>query len=149
MPDQKPDQPSDGGAEPSLQSFAGRYAFRFNGFSMGQNVMPYYIVGLGTFVVDDTGDVTGALKSSITQLAGSQSKMLHSEFSLVGTFSLKTGGAGDASILFKSPDEEMRGEFDLVAAGPDRFWLISSGGNLMPSFTITDEVVSGEAIKLA
>jgi hypothetical protein len=137
---------SDSGA--SSQSFAGRYAFRFSGYSMGANVMPYYIVGLGIIELDGKGGLTGTQRSSITALAGSQSSLTHSEFVLTGTYAFKADGTGTANILFKSDSEQVRGGFDLVAAGADRFWMMSSGGTLLPTMTMTDEVTSGEAIKL-
>jgi hypothetical protein len=136
---------SDPGAQ---QSFAGRYAFRFSGYSMGANVMPYYLVGQGIFELDSKGGLTGTQRSSITQLAGSQSALTHSEFVLTGSYVFKKDGTGTASILFKSATEELRGGFDLVAAGADRFWMMSSGGTLLPTMAMTDEVTSGEAIRL-
>ncbi len=136
-------------AGPSPQSFAGRYAFRFSGYSMGANVMPYYIVGQGLFELDAKGGLTGTQRSSITALAGSQSALTHAEFVLSGSYAFKPDGTGTATILFKSESEQMRGGFDLVAAGPDRFWMISSGGTVLPTMTMADEVTSGEAIRLS
>jgi hypothetical protein len=132
-------------------SLAGKYVFRFNGFSMAEDV-PYYIVGVGKFALDENGGLTGSQKTSITLISGQGASLANNAYTLSGSWTMNSDGTGTAKIVFQSPAQTLTGTFDLVAAGGDRFWMISSGATVAPQggelgYT-ADEVVSGEAVKI-
>jgi hypothetical protein len=138
--------------KPSGASRAGKYVFRFSGFTMA-NDTPYYLVGLGKFVLDATGKLTGTQTSSITQIAGQGAALSHAAYVLTGTWTIAADGTGTAQIKFSSKQQTMTGNFDLVAVGDTgRIWMISTGATVQGSKGLdtyqADEVNHGEAIKI-
>ena len=77
-------------------SRAGKYVFRFSGFTMA-NDTPYYLVGLGQFVLDASGNLTGTQTSSITQIAGQGASLSHAAYALTGTWTIGADGTGIGS----------------------------------------------------
>jgi len=139
-------------AKPSVASRAGNYVFRFNGFTMA-NDTPYYLVGLGQFVLDASGNLTGTQTSSITQIAGQGASLSHAAYTLTGTWTIGADGTGTAKIKFSSKQQTMIGTFDLIAVGDTgRIWMISTGAMVQASkgsgTYLADEVNHGEAIKV-
>jgi hypothetical protein len=138
--------------KPSGASRAGNYVFRFNGFTMA-NDTPYYLVGLGKFVLDASGNLTGTQTSSITQIAGQGASLSYASNTLTGTWNIGEDGTGTAKIKFTSKQQTMTGTFDLVAVGDTgRIWMISTGATVQASkglgTYLADEVNHGEAIKV-
>jgi hypothetical protein len=129
----------------------GNYAYRFSGFSMRSDEgFPYYIVGLGILSLDGAGNITGSLTSSITRLSDSDASLIHGKYAVTGSYTFAADSTGSATLTLSSPDQTMVGTFDLVAASADRIFLISTGATLSPPSGVTpDEVVSGEAIRIA
>ncbi|MBV8335113.1 MAG: hypothetical protein JO358_06630 [Alphaproteobacteria bacterium] len=134
----------------SQSDMAGRYAFRFSGFAMRNNIL-YHLSGVGTFEIDAQGKLTkGQQRSSITPLQGQAAGLATATFDLSGTITLKPDGTGDATIHFKEVTSgvELDGHFFTIVAGaPDRLWLVSSGATVPPRAPV-DELVSGEAIRM-
>ena len=139
--------------KPSGTSRAGNYVFRFSGFTMA-NDTPYYLVGLGQFVLDATGQLTGTQTSSITQIAGQGASLSHAAYTRTGTWTIGADGTGGAKITFTSQLQTMTGTFDLVAVGDTgRIWMISTGASVQGvkgriGAYVADEVNHGEAIKI-
>ena len=129
----------------------GRFAHRFNGFSVDSNSNPFALVGLGTIDVGEGGSITGSQHSSVTQLLGlGLGFPLHAKYVLTGQFRIDASGTGTAEITFTSPQQTMIGTFDVQVVDQDRIWLISSGGRVtLPSPAIFNEVVSGELVRLS
>jgi hypothetical protein len=139
-----------------MQSFAtrdlaGRFAFRFSGFTMRNNV-PYRLAGVGQFLIDDQGALSGHQRSSITALQGQGAKLMTGNFALAGQITLQNDGTGSASIHFTATDGgggDVDGEFFVVVAGtPDRLWLVSSGDALPHGGAPADELVDLEAVRM-
>lgn len=131
---------------------AGKYTFRFNGFSMDQDGTTYYIVGLGAFTLDGDGGLKGQQKSSITQISTMGGVLQNASFDMTGSWTLNGAEIGSAKVVFQSTEQTLTGTFDLVPCGPDRYWMISSGATFIrpgaPAPQTADEVVSGEAVKI-
>ena len=140
----------------STRDLAGKFAFRFSGFSMKNNIL-YYLVGVGQFELDAEGKLSGEHRSSITALQGQNAKLEAGRYALTGEISLNDG-TGDAKIHFDDQTGQglnLDGEFYVVAAGSaDRLWLVSSRDTLPPPAgavpgTPADELVTLEAIRFA
>jgi hypothetical protein len=134
----------------SRSKIAGRYAFRFNGFTMANDRL-YYLSGIGFLSLAKDGKLEGQQKSSITAIQGQGAALQHSSFKLKGTYTLRSDGTGTARIDFIAPSGEINvtGDFDLLMAGTiDRFWLVSSGATA-PGGAPADELTSGEAIRVS
>jgi hypothetical protein len=132
----------------------GRYAYRFTGFVMKKNLQ-FYLVGVGTLVLNGDGGVSGRHRSSITQLSGHSAKQVMSCFDLEGQLAPKAGGAGDndleAAITFRliepaGIEQVLKATFSLVPVDVDRFWMISTGAYNDTEKAWANEVVSGEAV---
>jgi hypothetical protein len=133
----------------SSMMLAGKYVFRFDGFCMAEDT-PYFLAGVGKFNLDQSNQLAGILKSSITQIAGPGAALSHSTYSIAGTWNVNNDEMDTATITFQSPKQTMTGTFDLVAAdGPNHFWLISTGAKIAGQNGDADEVVSGEAYRVA
>jgi hypothetical protein len=137
----------------STRDLAGKFAFRFSGFSMRNNIL-YNLAGVGAFTIDEDGKLLGKHRSSLTPLQGADAKLNAGRYALDGEVSLSEDGVtGYAKIFFKGETKtslDLNGEFYLVAAGSaDRLWLVSSRdtipakGSAIPA----DELVSLEAIR--
>lgn len=135
----------------------GTYAYRFSGSTVDANGDPYALAGVGVLVLGADGSVSGQQNSSITKLDGFDAQLMYASYKIKGTY---TGGAagqiGQAELDFTSPQQNLRGTFDFVAAADDRMWLISTGAVLIgpnglpiPGARPPDEVVSGEAVRVA
>jgi hypothetical protein len=109
---------------------------------------PFYLVGLGLMELAADGSVKGSQKSSTTAIAGEGAALMHATYTLSGTWSDDGDGTLSANITFQSAQQTMTGTFDMVPAGTDRFWLISSGSTLAPGNQPIDEVVQGEAVRI-
>lgn len=139
----------------SVASLAGTHALRFSGFSMvalGPAPIPYYIVGIGMVTLRSDGTLVGQQTSSITPLAGAQAAILVCNYTLTGSFIVNSDGTGTATINFNpasgsSDCATETGTFSLLVAGPDRFWLISTGAT-SPDGPPPDEVVQIEAVRI-
>lgn len=129
----------------------GRYAFRFSGFAMNPNGVPHHIVGVGVMNLKSAGALDGEQTSSITALQGFGATQDTRVFTLDGRYNF-TGEAGTATITFTDPKQILEGTFTFVTAGPDRFWMISTGANVVDGsgniLAKGDEVVSGEAVRI-
>lgn len=141
---------------PSTRDLAGKFAFRFSGFAMKYNIL-YNLVGVGTFTIDEQGNLDGGHRSTLTALQGQKAKLERGEYRLNGKISLKDG-VGSAKIHFINEDtdgDNVDGEFYVVAAGSaGQLWLVSSRDEIPPkhgsgSGTRADELVSLEAIRMA
>lgn len=129
----------------------GRFSFRFGGAAVDGNDQAYHLVGLGVLVLNPDGTVGGTQSSTITKLVGAGCQLVYTKNTLSGTFQFAGDGTGNATIVFTSANEVLTGTFDFVLA-PDenRFWMISTGAKITSMQGIlADEVVSGEAVRLA
>jgi hypothetical protein len=136
----------------SVADLVGRYAYRFNGFAMSNNILKY-LVGVGQFHITKDGSLTGHHKSSITALAGQAAKLQTGDYDLSGTIELEAAGMGFASIDFKpgaGGGLEVVGKFYVQVAGkPDRLWFISAGETLPTRNSMdADELVTLEAVRM-
>jgi hypothetical protein len=136
----------------SVADLAGKYAYRFNGFAMSNNILRY-LVGVGQLYIREDGSLTGHHKSSITALAGQAAKLQTGDYDLSGKIKLEPTGTGLASIDFKpraGGGLEVLGKFYVQVAGkPDRLWLISAGGTLPTRNGMdADELVTVEAVRM-
>jgi hypothetical protein len=137
----------------STRDLAGKFAFRFSGFSMRNNIL-YNLAGVGAFTIEENGKLRGRHRSSLTALQGADAKLNAGHYALDGEVSLsKDGVTGYAKIFFKGETKtslDLNGEFYLVAAGStDRLWLVSSRDTIPAkgSGIPADELVSLEAIR--
>jgi hypothetical protein len=135
----------------SLSDIAGVYAFRFNGYTMLNNIR-YFLVGVGQFQIAENGTISGRQKSSITPLQGQKAALETSAYDLAGTINLQADGAGDAFIRFTKTvgsGLDVDGKFFVQVAGSaDRLWFISSGASLPKFGTSADELVTLEALRM-
>ena len=76
-------------------------------------------------------------------------------YELIGDYKGGEGAIGTANVTFTSTEQILKCTFDFVSAGPDRVWMISSGGmrttsggQPLPTDVPTDELVSGEAVRI-
>jgi hypothetical protein len=142
----------------STRDLAGKFAFRFSGFSMRNNVL-YNLAGVGTFTIDEDGNLLGNHRSSLTPLQGQDATLSAGNYALDGEISLNEDGVtGYAKIFFKDQTKkglDLNGEFYVVAAGSaDRLWLVSSVDTIPPENPsgpgiAADELVSLEAVRFA
>ena len=127
----------------SAQDLAGRFAFRFSGFSMKNSVL-FYLAGVGQFEIGADGSLSGDHRSSITQLQGQKARLAAGRYVLTGKIVL-TEGAGSATIHFADQTGrglDLDGEFYVVAAGSaDRLWFVSSR-DVLPGGAPADELVN-------
>ncbi len=142
--------------------YSGKYAYRFNGVAM-QLGNQFHLVGVGVMDIDAQGKITGFHTSTNTLLDGN-SYLTVSRFTLTGTFGPRKDGFGaddlEADIEFVSVDKDasgnprqvLRGTFSAVpnkASKGKGIWLISTGAFNETTQSKADEVVSGEANKIA
>jgi hypothetical protein len=135
----------------STRDIAGRYAYRFDGFTVASNIL-YRLLGLGQFRIREDGTLVGRQRSSITALQGQGAKHQNGAYDLEGQVTLESDGTGSARIRFTSASVDgldLIGEFYVLVAGTaERLWFISSGETI-PSLGIpADELVSLEAIRM-
>lgn len=136
----------------STQDLAGRFAFRFSGFAMRNNIL-YNLAGVGQFEIDAEGNLLGNHRSSLSPLQGQGAYLHAGNYDLDGDISLSGDGVtGYAKIFFKDKTgkgRDLEGEFYVAAAGSaDRLWLVSSRAEI-PTGMPADELVSMEAIRIA
>jgi hypothetical protein len=135
----------------SLRDVAATYAFRFNGYTMLNNIR-YFLLGVGKFRIHADGNIYGKQKSSITPLQGQKASLDTSNYDLAGTINLDEEGAGNAVIRFtktKGNGLDVEGNFFVQVAGSaERLWFISSGASLPNSGGPADELVTLEAIRM-
>lgn len=133
-------------------ALAGSYTYRFGGYSM-PTARPYYLVGLGRFQVDSSGNLTGSHRSAIMPIQGQGAKLTNSTYQLSGTIGIREDRTGEASILFTKTEGgglNVKGEFFvLLAEGVDRLWLISAGAVVPETGQAAEELVTLEAIRVA
>jgi len=133
----------------NARRIAGQFSFRFSGFTMDANDTPFHLTGIGWFSLDGQGNLTGAQTSSTTQIARQGGVHKYSQYTLNGTYAVNANGTGTAIIDFttKTPGSvPMQGYFDLMMAGSNRFWFMSTK-EILSDGSAADEVVSGEAVK--
>ena len=134
----------------SAHDLAGKFAFRFSGFSMKNSIL-FYLAGVGQFEIAADGKLSGDHRSSLTPLQGQKAKLAAGRYKLTGEISL-TAGAGSAKIHFADQmgqGLDLDGEFYVVAAGSaDRLWFVSSR-DVQPGGIPADELVNLEAIRMA
>lgn len=100
---------------------AGTYAFRFSGYSMANDV-PYYLVGIGRFTLDQEGGLAGSQKSSITQVFGQGASIATAAYVLSGSWTMDDDATeGTAQIQFTSSTQNMTGTFENRVGRP---WTI-------------------------
>jgi hypothetical protein len=135
----------------------GRYSYRFEGYAMKKG-LAFTIVGIGSIVVADMKVVSGDHRSSLARMTGSGSLLIHSHFSLSGSARFVKAEQGwDIELVFEeqtAPDDRgpqtLTGSFRAVEAGPDRYWIISTGAvsNVDGVQDAATEVVRGELVWL-
>jgi hypothetical protein len=127
----------------------GKYSFRFNGYTMS-NGGSFYLVGVGTMVLSNQVISSGGESSSITRLSGGGAALAHARYTLDGNYEVTAGGIHPANIKFTETGGQgqvLESQFDLVPAGEDRFWFISTQTlDVTQGSIVADEVVSGEAV---
>lgn len=133
----------------------GVYAFRFNGFEPTKLGVGY-LIGVGVLTLKGDEIVSGAQSSTATLLSKRHPVLLPATFNLTGRFTEKGFGRYDGTIRFKETGkppkgaqlEVLIGEFKLVHAGGNRYWLISTGTRNITGGgnRAADEVVSGEMV---
>jgi hypothetical protein len=132
--------------------FAGTFAYRFSGYSVLTGVT-YRLAGLGCYQIDAQGNVTGTQRSSITALQTQGAKLQTGDYTVAGTMTMQSDGTGSATLTFTKTagsGQAIQGEFNVMAAGSaDRLWLVSSGGVVLGSSDDADELVDGEAVRIA
>jgi hypothetical protein len=133
----------------------GRYSYRFEGYAMEKG-QTHTIVGVGSIDVANMKIVRGDHRASLARMTGSGSTLEYSHFSLSGRATLdETRQGWDIELVFdqlntpanRTP-QTVNGMFRAVEAGPDRFWIISTGG-VRSMGGVQDEateVVSGELV---
>jgi hypothetical protein len=136
----------------SLQHIVGKYAYRFNGYSMVNNIR-YNLAGVGLLQIRNNGKISGRHQSAITPVQGQQAELSTGAYELKGDIKLGADGAGQAEIYFKKTrgdGDDVDGKFFVQVAGsPDRLWFISSGATLPKSKgTSADELVTLEAVRM-
>jgi hypothetical protein len=134
----------------------GVYSYHFSGHSMA-GAISHYIVGIGTMTLSN-GEITGGRQeSSLTRLVGSGSQLQNASFKLSGKYAEISNSANvwTAKIKFDQIDPEtgspqiLIGDFSFVAAGPDKYWFISTGAEVVSGQNpYANEVVSGKAVRL-
>jgi hypothetical protein len=135
----------------SLRDVAATYAFRFNGYTMLNNIR-YFLLGVGKFKINSDGNISGNQQSSITSLQGQKASLETSSYDLTGIINLDEEGAGNAVIRFTKTEGnglDVEGNFFVQVAGSaERLWFISSGASVSNSGTPADELVTLEAIRM-
>jgi hypothetical protein len=133
----------------------GTYAFRFAGYAMDDNGTPYHLVGVGQIWFAADGKLGGLQSSAVTALTGFEHQVRTARYELIGDYAGGDDGIGQAFITFTSTEQILKSSFDFVDAGPDRIFMISSGGvrttsggKPLPTDVPTDELVSGEAVRI-
>ena len=146
-------------------TISGTYAYRFSGFAVVEGIA-CSVVGIGTMDIDTSGNITGNQTSSATQLKGDAAVIEVGTYSLAGTVGAARKGSGagalEATITFtmtwgngNGPAKQtLKGTFSIVPCGGvadpgEKFWLISTGAREETQGVDADEVVSGEAIRIA
>lgn len=136
---------------------SGSYAYRFDGASMADDA-PYHIVGIGLMKVA-RGRISGHHRSSVLALKGQNAALFHTEFTLAGAVSPGKDGFLAATITFTCTaadsngaavpvEQTLTGTFDFVPAGPDRYWLISSGARNKTLKSWAAEAAMGELVRI-
>jgi hypothetical protein len=133
----------------------GTYAYRFGGYAMDENGTPYHLVGVGIIWFTQDGNIGGNQSSAVTALTGFDHQVRTARYELIGDYEGGEGAIGTAKVTFTSTEQILKCTFDFVSAGPDRVWMISSGGlrttnggQPLPTDVPTDELVSGEAVRI-
>lgn len=135
----------------------GRYSYRFEGYAMEKG-QTHTIVGVGSIEIANMKVVRGHHRASLARMTGSGSTLVHSHFSLAGSARFVTEEHGwDIELVFEEltapanrAAQTVNGTFRAVEAGPDRYWIISTGG-VRTMGGVQDEateVVSGELVWL-
>lgn len=136
-----------------LADVTGRFAYRFDGFAMANNAMPFEVIGQGQFELDSRGALTGRHTSGMLRIEGQGSVPEFSKFKLEGKARLRPDGSGVAEIHF-IPDipgesDEFLADFEIVLAGStDQIWLMGKGGKIVGTNEVMAELVTGEARRL-
>lgn len=137
-----------------LATVAGNFAFRFSGYAM-PSARPYYLTGLGQFIIDVNGSLTGTHRTAIMPIQGQGAKLTTGAYQLKGTINVRMDGTGEASILFtrtggSGSGLDVKGEFYVSLAGNvDRLWFISSGAVVPQTGEGAEELVNLEAVRTA
>lgn len=139
-------------------TYAGAYAYRFSGYAMKKRNQ-HHLVGVGALKIRADSTITGRHRAALLPLVGSNPTVQKGLYKIGGT--LKEIGEQDleADMMFtRLPwdatddtfEQKIRGVFSLVPAGdPGRFWMISTYTYNETEKEVAEEVVSGEAIRIA
>ena len=135
----------------------GRYSYRFDGFAMKKG-LPFVIAGIGSIEVAKLKVVRGAHRSSLARIEGSGAELIHSHFTVQGHVAFVREEDGwDVELVFSEQDapsgrepQQLTGWFRAVEAGPDRYWIISTGAvtTMGGAQERATEVVHGEVVKV-
>jgi hypothetical protein len=142
---------------PKGGKIGGRYTYRFSGFARvptgGTEDRPNHIIGVGHFELTAQGKLVGGQWSTIAPLSGpGPSSLWNAYYALVGDYTVRPDGSATTTVFFHRDSPRtppaMVDRFEIVmAGGPDRLWLISTGPRFLPGNTPVDELVSVEAIR--
>lgn len=126
----------------------GWYAYRFDGFPMTRTQKdPHRLVGLGVLEVAADRSLRGVHHASTTRLAGADAQAWSARYVVSGSYVVLEPRLLEATVEFRSPQQVMEGKFVITAAGPGRFWLISTESYVHGSDPhVANEVVSGELV---
>ncbi|MDP4540962.1 hypothetical protein Q9K01_15140 [Qipengyuania sp. DY56-A-20] len=135
----------------------GRYSYRFEGYAMEKG-QTHTIVGVGSIKIANMKVIRGDHRASLARMTGSGSTLIHSHFSLAGSARfVAEEQSWDVELVFEELTapanrgaQTVNGSFRAVEAGPDRYWIISTGA-ISTMDGVQDEaneVVSGELVWL-
>lgn len=128
-------------------ALVGTFAFRFDGYTMAQD-RPWYLTGIGRFNISAEGKLTGAQQAAIMPIHGLGAELQSATYALNGIISVKNDGTGNATILYTKTagrGKNTEGNFYVLQAEADRFWLVSSENEKTGPAT---EIVNLEAIRI-
>jgi hypothetical protein len=136
----------------------GIYNYRFSGNSVKYS-LPYSIVGVGSFELNNLSIINGHHRSSVMVLQGSAPKLMHAHFLLTGTAAYQAAERNwEISLLFVEQNapadrlaQQLKGQYRAVEVGDERYWVISAGAQTIQDGTpvAAHEIVSGEIVWVA
>lgn len=134
----------------------GTYSYRFSGSSM-KSGRHFRIAGVGSLVVADLIVDDGHHRSSVMASSGSDAAVAHAHFLVTGRVEEDAAERNWlATLVFTEQDppndrpaQVLEGAFRAVAAGVDRYWLISAGAVTISSGAEfpAHELVDGEIVR--
>lgn len=136
----------------------GRYSYRFDGTAKNGSAT-FVIVGLGSLQIKDLKLDDGNHFSSLARLDTSASVLIHSHFLVTGSgehVAAEQSWKATLTFVEQNPPhgrgpQTLVGDFRIVAAGADRYWMISTGAKSSVGGVerVATEVVHGELIRVS